>query len=335
MPNDHLQLATKEIHKLLAETKKVEYLGCDHMKVTFLGGMREGQSWGLRNWLSKHGSALQACNELEMVLTAVQRLDPSSETTIHLAAQLRKEASYARDRLIKEVPKAYQQFSNAHPFLPFFHRLESALKGLADFDPEDDDVVILDNVEQEKMKASASKKRAFSPITDIRISNKRSYVEIMDELPTCKRTNSSNSAKAENSNTCAVKAIDTGNGNQQQACDEKRRSPLLSQPTAETAREYNRSIGDEGDCLEDEQEFEEIRRLFDGDSNRLEGASADMCREYCSPGDWRCVNCTYMNASCVDFCLMCEVARASTTSNNASLSYADDNTAIDKSLLLF
>jgi hypothetical protein len=37
-----------------------------------------------------------------------------------------------------------------HLFLPIFHRLDVALKGLAEFDPEDDDVFILDDNEQEK-----------------------------------------------------------------------------------------------------------------------------------------------------------------------------------------
>jgi hypothetical protein len=37
-----------------------------------------------------------------------------------------------------------------HLFLPIFHKLDVALKGLAEFDPEDDDVFILDDNEQEK-----------------------------------------------------------------------------------------------------------------------------------------------------------------------------------------
>jgi hypothetical protein len=205
MPSDHLKTASEAINKLLAETKKGESFGCDHMKVTFLGGMREGQSWGLRNWLSKYGSALQICNELEMILLALQKLDPSSKLTINLASQIRKETSVTRTRLLEGVPKAYQQYSSAHPFLPFFHRLDAALKGLAEFDPEDDDVVILDDDEQEKLKevmAAAAAARVPQKTTsrgsnEVKLkSNKRTVVEVLEILddshvPAANKTNTS------------------------------------------------------------------------------------------------------------------------------------------------
>jgi hypothetical protein len=207
MPIDYLKTACEAINKLLAETKKGESLGCDHMKVTFLGGMREGQSWGLRNWLSKYGSALQICNELEMILLALQKLDPSSKLTINLASQIRKETSVTRTRLIESVPKAYQQRSSAHPFLPFFHRLDAALKCLAEFDPEDDDVVIIDDDEQEKLKAAMAAAAAAAPrvpqrttssgSNEIKLkSNKRTVVEVLEVLddshaPAANETNSS------------------------------------------------------------------------------------------------------------------------------------------------
>ena len=143
MPFDHLKNATDAIKTLVAETKKTESLECLEIKRNFIGGISEGQSFGLRKWLSNYGSALKICDELEMILVAVQKLDRSSNSTINLASQIRKEASVTRARLLRDVPKAYQQISRAHPYLPFFHRLEAAIKGLAEFDPEDDEVVIL------------------------------------------------------------------------------------------------------------------------------------------------------------------------------------------------
>jgi len=130
------------------------------MKSNFLGGMREGQSWGLRRWLSNHGAALQVCNELEMILTALQKLDEGSPFCISLAAKVRRLTSGARERLLSDIPKAYQEFSSAHPFLPFFHRLDAALKHLSEFDPEDDDVILVDDDEIEELKEKAKQKDA-------------------------------------------------------------------------------------------------------------------------------------------------------------------------------
>ena len=72
-------------------------------------------------------------------------------------------AKQALGRLKSDVPPSYQEVSTAHPYLPFFHRLESALKGMANFDPEDDDVICIDDddeIEEAKTKAKAKKPQA-------------------------------------------------------------------------------------------------------------------------------------------------------------------------------
>mmetsp|Transcript_6121 Transcript_6121/g.11596 ORF Transcript_6121/g.11596 Transcript_6121/m.11596 type:complete len:521 (+) Transcript_6121:3-1565(+) len=76
---------------------------------------------------------------------ALRKLDKSAQSTIRMAEVIRPRAQLVFDRLKADVPKAYQEHSSAHPYLPFFHRLEGVLKGLATFDPTDDDVVCLDD----------------------------------------------------------------------------------------------------------------------------------------------------------------------------------------------
>jgi len=145
MPGDNLQKAYHGIKDLLADAKKVERTGCEGMKNTFLGGMRDGESWGLRRWLSKNGGALQICNDLELILGALRKLPKSVTTTKLFAEKIGPKAKVTYDKLKDEVPNAYQEVSSAHPYLPFFHRLESALKGLLEFNPNQDDVICLDD----------------------------------------------------------------------------------------------------------------------------------------------------------------------------------------------
>ena len=160
MEADVLTKATQEIQKLCNDAQNVQYQGCEAMKNAFLGGMKDGESWGLRKWLSTHGGALHICNDLECILHACQKLDRSAETTIKLSERLRPLAKQALDRLKNDVPASYREISTAHPYLPFYHRLESALKGMASFDPEDDDVICIDDedeIEEVKAKAKAPK----------------------------------------------------------------------------------------------------------------------------------------------------------------------------------
>jgi len=145
MPRENLRDACDGIQALLVEAKKVERTGCEAMKNAFLGGMRDGESWGLRRWLSKNGGALQICNDLELILESMRQLPKATVTTKLLAERIGPKAKIAYDQLKDEVPNAYQEVSSAHPYLPFFHRLESALKGLHEFDPDDDGVICLDD----------------------------------------------------------------------------------------------------------------------------------------------------------------------------------------------
>ena len=136
------------IESLLLGVKKEQSSGKhENMKNAFLGGMRDGESWGLRKWMSKHGGALKICNDLELIWTAFRSMKDPEPAVIELARLFRPLAQVSFYKLRKQVPKAYQERSTAHPYLPFFHRLESVLQGLSEFDPEDDDVICLDDLE--------------------------------------------------------------------------------------------------------------------------------------------------------------------------------------------
>jgi len=157
MTSESLTTAVKALQTLVANAKVAESQGCEVVKNTFLGGMKDGESWGLRKWLSKQGGALHICNDTECLSTSCQKLDRELESTCKLAERLRPLAAAALKKLKSEIPSSYQEQSSAHPYLPFFHRLECALRGMANFDPEDDDVIcIVDDEEVEELKAKAS-----------------------------------------------------------------------------------------------------------------------------------------------------------------------------------
>ncbi|KAL7541348.1 hypothetical protein ACHAXR_010838 [Thalassiosira sp. AJA248-18] len=159
MARDHLRKARSSLDQLVRDSQASVPQGCDHVKNTFLGGMRENESWGLRKWLSQHGGAGSICNDLEEVMRHVKALNKEEDTTKRLAEMLRPIARQAHERLKKDVPQAYQEQSSAHPYLPFFHRLESCLKQMATYDPEEDDVICLEDSsdEDEEIKVVAPK----------------------------------------------------------------------------------------------------------------------------------------------------------------------------------
>jgi hypothetical protein len=101
--------------------------------------------------LSKHGGALLICNDSECILHSCQKLDRSLEATRKLGEMLRPIAKRALLKLKAEVPSSYQEHSTAHPYLPFFHRLEAALKGMSNFDPDDDDVICIDDDDDDEV----------------------------------------------------------------------------------------------------------------------------------------------------------------------------------------
>jgi hypothetical protein len=159
MPRKEFNDSCEGIKKLLGDVREAEQKGSfEGMKNSFLGGMRDGESWGLRKWLSKNGGALKICNDIELIWGALRDFPREDASIKELAKILRPKAKNALKRLQDGVPKAYQERSTAHPYLPFFHRLECALKGLSAFDPEDDDVICLidsdDDDEVEEVKAT-------------------------------------------------------------------------------------------------------------------------------------------------------------------------------------
>jgi hypothetical protein len=200
MEAQNLDAAYKELQKLCSNARLVQSQGCEAMKNTFLGGMKDGESWGLRKWLSKHGGALQICNDCECILNACQKLERSLDSTRRLGQRMRPLAEQALKKLKSDVPSSYQEQSSAHPYLPFFHRLESALRGISTFDPDDDDVICIeddDEVEAIKSKAAATKsnsqkrkaeysnfqKAAAPPKTFGYASDDDSVIEILDVKP--------------------------------------------------------------------------------------------------------------------------------------------------------
>jgi hypothetical protein len=149
------------IQSLLADVKKAEYSGKhENMKNAFLGGMLDGESWGLRKWMSKHGGALHICNDLELIWTAFRSIKDPEPAVIEIARLSRPLAEVSFGKLTKKVPQAYQERSTAHPYLPFFHRLESVLQGLSEFDPEDDDVICLDDSGDQQMKSKVEQSKS-------------------------------------------------------------------------------------------------------------------------------------------------------------------------------
>ncbi|KAL7579574.1 hypothetical protein ACA910_007942 [Epithemia clementina (nom. ined.)] len=149
MDSKSLNEAVDGLERLRKEAKASCETTCEAVKNSFLGGMKEGESWGLRKWLSRHGNALAVCTDLECILKALKALDRSSDSTKKLAELLRPIASRTLARLKKDVPASYQERSSAHPYLPFFHRLESALRDMSQFDPNDDGVICLDDSDDE------------------------------------------------------------------------------------------------------------------------------------------------------------------------------------------
>jgi len=145
MESSTLTTAVQALEKLREEAKTSAVSSCEAVKNSFLGGMKEGESWGLRKWLSRHGNALAVCTDLECILKALKALDKDSESTKKLAKLLRPMAEQTLKKLKTDVPSSYQERSSAHPYLPFFHRLESALRDTSQFDPEDDGIICLDD----------------------------------------------------------------------------------------------------------------------------------------------------------------------------------------------
>ena len=136
----------------------------------FLGGMDEGRSYGLRKWFSNHGGGLQLCTRLEACFGQLMQLKAAHLQELETSSPCRQakgaEAAASRAVLTERLVDIQQQASvalrdmaagvpvwaqdqggssaNAHPHVPFWPRLFSAVQSLEAFDPEDDDVVEFD-----------------------------------------------------------------------------------------------------------------------------------------------------------------------------------------------
>jgi ribosomal protein L18E len=73
----------------------------------------------------------------------VKALRKEDETSKRLVKRLRSLARDACAQLKKDVPASYQKQSIAHPYLPFYPRIESCLNDMASYDPDEEDDVIL------------------------------------------------------------------------------------------------------------------------------------------------------------------------------------------------
>ena len=292
MPEDELNKASKGINSLLKDAKNAEISGCEAMKNAFLGGMRDGESWGLRKWLSQNGGALKICNDLELILGALQKLPRESLTTIKLAKIIRPKTKQSLDRLKIDVPTAYQEQSTAHPYLPFFHRLEGALRGLVNFDPEDDDVICLDDSDDdENTKVITSK---IEPIE----STSADILEI--------NQNQSKKRKAEGS---LSKKVDYVNG-WDSVSDGVEKYDMLESPLE--------PLNDPKFGKEDADSDIEVLFVMKGDNNnkyRKVAAHNDPSRNSKSlvnlktkaKSRWRCCRCMKLNSESSSRCIMCDI----------------------------
>ena len=271
MPAEELTEAFKALQKLLEDVKKMENMNKhEAMKNTFLGGMRDGESWGLRKWLSKHGGALSICNDIELIWGALRILDKTDPKVIEIAKRLRPRMKKSLDRLKADVPKAYQEVSSAHPYLPFFHRLESALKGLSEFDPEDDDVICLDDTDdEEEVKPVAKAKNSLFD---------------MDEEDGLKKpvAKSKHFAIAKTTETSSYKNFPVSDDDDDDDSDIEVVGVIAGK-------------AEDSDDSKQEQDFLSTGGLdFDLDSTQPK---------------WRCETCTYENEESSLACMMCDYVR--------------------------
>mmetsp|Transcript_17315 Transcript_17315/g.20383 ORF Transcript_17315/g.20383 Transcript_17315/m.20383 type:complete len:337 (-) Transcript_17315:93-1103(-) len=111
----------------------------------FLGGLREGQSYGLRKWFSTHSLGITISSRLESLSGNAQGIERSNWVRIRaLSLSILNE-------LKREIPQWAQQQTSAHPHLPFWSRLASSLQYLSTYDPDDEDVVVSSPVVKEKV----------------------------------------------------------------------------------------------------------------------------------------------------------------------------------------
>jgi hypothetical protein len=268
MTDENLTTAFKELKTLVANAKGAESQGCEVVKNTFLGGMKDGESWGLRKWLSKQGGALHICNDTECLSTSCQKLDRELESTRKLAERLRPLASAALKKLKSEIPSSYQEQSSAHPYLPFFHRLECALRGMSNFDPEDDDVIcIIDDDEVEELKAKAS---AAPPPPSKRKRSRCRMSGSKDDTSKTKGTSGSSSSKRKATERF-VSAFDDDDDSDIEVLDRKpspkRANTKKTIPTETAIDATDFELDGTGDAGDESDIMQELLKTLDDDNN--------------------------------------------------------------------
>jgi len=287
--------------------------------------MREGQSWGLRKWLSTNGGALAICNDLELIMGALRKLDKSAPSTIRLAEIVRPRAQLIFDRLKADVPKAYQEHSSAHPYLPFFHRLEGVLKGIATFDPTDDDVVCLDDSDDEDdIKPTPVKSESDAGIVPTGatpgLGSKRPSVSAKSDDSSMMDASTTKRIKREGSDLSGFSGFNQAFGNVlEKLADESDTggTGTSGQSSTPAQKEEVETI----DLLDSSDEEDEVgSKLLAGPAgaptgesaidSKLPPAAANMPQmaspnTFASKG-WRCSQCTYLNEANAKRCVMCE-----------------------------
>eukprot|EP00978_Attheya_sp_CCMP212_P045154 scaffold335166_cov51-Attheya_sp.AAC.1 len=296
MEASQLADAQAEVMKLGSDARCVEYQGCDAIKNAFLGGMRDGESWGLRRWLSKHGGALKICNDLELIFQAVQTLDKNALATKKIAEAIRPMAKQASNRLKNDVPQAYQEVSSAHPYLPFFHRLESCLSRLSNFDPEDDDVICIDDEDDDdddddipqvtsSSSTSAPPKRQQQP-------QQQQQQETRD-LPPPKRFKSEHE---ESVVAASTKAYDDDSDSDIEVLEVK---PGPESNTVKSPFPGMQQPKQEQDVPPRDEHDQDS--THDQETQHKERRKKDEMR-----ASWRCKQCTFLNAGNSALCAMCD-----------------------------
>jgi len=264
---------------------------------------------------------------LELIYGAIKTQSKESDEVnpviISLAEIIRPKAKQAYDRLQNDVPSAYQQISSAHPYLPFFHRLESALRSMSTFDPEEDDVICLDDssdedevdiVEEVKSSSSAQRTKREIPTTDTSLSppRKRNKISQNHKNNSCTNTDNEldstlqnsdgdglhhNFEKSESDNDSDIEVVgvkpaygsSSNKANEDDLNEEENTNITSSSSVPQHSCTDNKLT---------ETKFED--KDIDDQQQHVQTEEKDK-----KTGDWRCPQCTFLNISDNLHCVMC------------------------------
>ena len=119
------EMTTASIAKLVAGRSAMATEHAKKVWKQFMGGMCEGQSYGLRRWYSSHCSGIEIAAALEDILADPTKV-PDAEWP-----KIRSIASRTQNIIAQQIPKWAQARVSAHPHLPFFGRISPALVNLS------------------------------------------------------------------------------------------------------------------------------------------------------------------------------------------------------------